>query len=47
MTFAPQSYTALVENTLALSPDLQFRGSSGGSSMCSRTRALRSEVLEG
>ena len=47
MTFALQSYAVLVENTLTLSQDTQFRGSSGGSSMCSQTRALRSEVLEG
>jgi len=47
MTFAPQSYTALVENTFTLSQDAQLRESSGGFSMCSRTRALRSEVLEG
>ena len=47
MTFALQSYAALVENTLVLSQDVQLRESSGGSNMCSRTRALRSEVLEG
>ena len=47
MTSAPQSYTALVENRFALSQDTQLRVSSGDFSMCSRMRALRSEVLEG
>ncbi len=47
MTFAPQPYTALLENTFALLWDARSKVSSGGFGMCSRTRALRSEVLEG
>ena len=38
MTFALQSYATLVENTLALSQDAQFRRRSGGQPVFSYTR---------